>query len=124
MYKEVTDQCGQNVSLIQAQTHSGNPTSETGWLKYAHDRLGGWDRASWFVDTRSGSQISGGARSGLWNTVKKWHKAHEEAPGMTTWTAEFSYSCKPPFCAEAIANKAQRFDDSDQFPDLFQCKCG
>ena len=74
MYKEVTDQCGQNISLIQAQTHNGNPTSEGGWLKYAHDRVG-WDKASWFVDTHGSGQINGG-KNGLWKTVKDWHKKH------------------------------------------------
>ena len=122
MYKEVTDQCGQNISLIQAQTHSGNPTNEgSEWLKFAQQR-GGWPKASWFVDKRSSGQI-GKDRKGLWKTVQDWHKKHEHAPGMTTWTAETSYSCKPSFCAEAIANKAQRYDDPDQFPEIFNCKC-
>ena len=122
MYKEVTDQCGQNISLIQAQTHGGNPTSEGSWLKYAEQRVG-VDKSSWFVDTHGSGQINGG-KKGLWKTVKDWHKKHEGAPGMTTWTAETSYKCKPPFCAEAIAHTAQRYDDPDQFPDLFTCKCG
>lgn len=121
MYREVAMQCGQNVSLIQAQTYNQNPTNENGeWLKFARQTLG-WSKSSWSVGTKRGGYPSPPQR--LWDTVKHFYTVHPESPGIFTWTAESSYSCRPKFCVERIVAAAQQLDNPNHESDLFNCQC-
>ena len=119
-YREVAQQCGSNVSLMQVQTYSSWEAS--GDLSTYGGQMFGWPKTIWSVGTGTLSHTaSPGSAQSLWNSVKKFLADHPEAKGLFTWTAEKSYACTPAFCAEEIAWHAQR--EAQPRPGLLDCKC-
>ena len=118
MYSQVQAQCGRNISLIQPQTRSNKPLTNTELRTYAP--MFGYDKTAFLIDTTKGGSNAPSA-SGVWDDVKSFKQQHPGAPGVFTWTAEHSFECTPQFCMEKVIADAQRLHEPA--PGLLDCKC-